>query len=101
MMRWPLYLGAHALIRANDHVYVRLGGGVEKHVGVHLALSGDIGSGNADLTSSLGGTGELGVLARSRRNLSWDILLRYTAIKYDATLDASNVSISTALGYVF
>jgi hypothetical protein len=104
LLRWPMYLGAHALIRASNRVYLRLGGGVEKHAGVHLELSGQIGTGSADFTSSLGGAGEVGICVRSNSNFVWDFGLRYTAVKYSAgggTLNANNGSVSTAVGYAF
>lgn len=104
LIRWPLLLGVHTLIRFTDVAYVRLGANIETHAGLSLSASGDAGSGSADLDSSLGVGGELSLFFRQGPHFCYDVALQYAHIQYSAggeSVDASNGGFTAGIGYAF
>ena len=104
LIRWPLLLGVHTLLRFTDVAYVRIGANIETHAGVSLSASGDGGSGSVDLDSSLGVGGELSLFFRWGAHACYNFAIQYTNIRYSASgvsVDASNGAFTLGIGYAF
>lgn len=92
--RFPLLVTAHVLVRTERPWYVKLGGGIEKH------LAGEISSGSVQ--GRAGPVGEIGVyrLFGPRGYGALEAAVRYSRVRHgNATIDGSSVGLLLSLHY--
>jgi hypothetical protein len=94
LLRYPVGLGAHTLLRVGDRWWLMLRGGILKETGVTLSASGYP---DASLTGSLGGFGEGGIFYVCEGLAGHPAFV--VTFRYSATNDSANgASISARSG---
>ncbi len=95
LLRFPVSLAAHTFLHVGGRWWFLLRGGVQKELGVSLSADGSSGSGEASLTGSVGGLGEVGVYYLThvgKQRTALLVAFRYTSGTDSAGNDAFDSS---------
>jgi hypothetical protein len=104
LMRYPLVGFLQVLARMSDRTYILARGGIDKDLSVSLSGDGILADAKADFTSNVGWMGEVGGGYHCMNHLFFDLVFRYTRVRYSlpgGSLDGSNGGLLMGISYLF